>query len=118
MIEQLISKVFVTRNAAHIAHWRTKSFAQHTALGEFYDGLIDSIDKITEMHMGAFGLVSEMDPPGGDMPADIMDHIAEEANWIEKNREEIAGGVRAIENTVDELSGLYFTTYYKLRNLS
>jgi hypothetical protein len=121
MIEELISRVFVTRNAAHLAHWRAKgpgSFARHMALGDFYDNIIDALDKIVELHQGAFGLIEEMDPPGGKMPKDIAEHIGEEANWLQDNRSEIAGDVCAIENVVDELAGIYLTAYYKLRNLS
>lgn len=39
MIEQLVAKTFASRNAAHLQHWRTKSFAGHKALA----GTLDSI---------------------------------------------------------------------------
>ena len=35
MIEELVSRTFAIRNAAHLAHWRAKgtgSFAKHMAL--------------------------------------------------------------------------------------
>ena len=44
MIEELIGKIFCTRNKTHVAHWKTKSYAQHKALGGFYEGVIDLID--------------------------------------------------------------------------
>jgi len=53
MIEQLISRVFYARNLAHFAHWRAKgdgSYAKHVALGEFYDGVIDTIDPLVEAY--------------------------------------------------------------------
>ena len=37
MIEELVSKVFSARNASHLAHWATKSYAEHQALGAFYE---------------------------------------------------------------------------------
>lgn len=120
MIEQLIARVFATRNAVHIAHWKAKgdgSFARHMALGDFYDDLIDKIDGIVEMYQGAFGLIDKVETTSVDAEK-IMDHIGEEANWIEDNRSEIAGGVCAIENAVDDLTGAYLRTFYKLKNLS
>lgn len=117
MIEELISRVFATRNAVHLAHWKTKSYAQHVALGELYDGLIDRIDAIVEMYQGAFGLIENVDVKPISS-ADIMEHIGQEANWIEENRSAIAGDVCAIENQIDDLAGLYLTTFYKLKNLS
>ena len=117
MIEQLVIKVFSTRNAVHLAHWRTKNYAQHVALGDFYDGLIDKIDVIVEMYQGAFGIIDAPDIKPVS-PANIIEHIGEEANWIEENRSDIAGGVNAIENVIDDLAGLYLSTFYKLKNLS
>lgn len=121
MINELISRVFFTRHAAHLAHWAATgdgSLARHQALGDFYDDIVDITDKIVEYHQGAFGLVDLKEIPGGKVPDDIMDHIGEEANWLQDNRSKIAGDIAAIENVVDELSGIYLRTYYKLRNLS
>ena len=46
MIEDLVSRAFAIRNAAHLAHWATKSFSEHMALGSFYDEVIEKIDGI------------------------------------------------------------------------
>ena len=59
MIEELIAKVFAAREAAHLEHWRTKSYAQHQALGEFYDTIIDQIDELVECYQGNFGLIGD-----------------------------------------------------------
>lgn len=121
MIEQLVSKVFYTRNAAHLEHWKTKgvgSFARHMALGEFYDALIDNIDSIVEAYQGYFDLIAAVQPvPGPTLPKDIVEHISDECEWIDENREKIAKNVAAIENLVDNLSATYMSTLYKLRNL-
>jgi hypothetical protein len=50
MIEELISRVFATRNAVHLAHWAETSGFRHNVLGEFYDSLIDKVDTIVEAH--------------------------------------------------------------------
>lgn len=120
MIEELVGRVFATRNASHLAHWASKgasSYARHAALGEFYDALIDKIDNIVEMYQGAFGLIGEVNIPDTSSK-DVMDHIGDEANWIEEHRKEIAGDVCAIENMLDDLTSVYLKTFYKLKNLS
>ena len=118
MIEQLVSRVFYTRNAAHLAHWKTKSFSQHSALGDFYDAIIDDIDSIVEAYQGYFDLIAMVPPrPGPLMVDDIIEHLAEECEWIDENREKICKNVAAIENLVDTLSDKYMSTLYKLRNL-
>ena len=120
MIEELISRVFATRNAAHLAHWSARgvgSYARHMALGDFYEGLLGKIDAIVEMYQGAFGLVENI-PATSALPSKIAEHIAEEAKWIQANRAAVADGVTAIENAIDDLIGHYLTTYYKLANLT
>lgn len=117
MIEELIARVFATRNAAHLKHWSTKSFAEHEALGGFYESIITSVDEIIELYQGAFGLVGDVGLTA-KVNSDITAHIGKEAKWLQKNREDLSKGVCAIENKLDELVALYLRTYYKLTNLS
>lgn len=118
MIEILVSKVFNTRNAVHLEHWRTKSFAQHTALGDLYENLISDIDAIVETYQGSFGLIKVPELPALVAPVDIVKHLAAEVVWIEDNCDKICQGVGAIENLIENLSGTYFKAIYKLKNLS
>lgn len=119
MLEELISRVFAARDAAHLAHWRTKSFAQHMALDDFYDGAIDKIDGIVEAAQGSMGrLVGNVPLAAKDNRADVAKTLSDDCNWIAKNREKIAQGVPAVENLLDDLCDLYLTTIYKLKNLS
>ena len=118
MIEELVARVFSTRNQAHLAHWKTKSYAEHQALGSFYDDLIDTIDKLVEACQGSKGIVGHVDLSSKDESVDIIKRLTEDANWISKNRAKIGYGVPALENIIDELVGLYLSTLYKLKNLS
>lgn len=118
MIEDLISRVFKTRNQAHLMHWKTKSYAEHQALGSFYDDLIDTLDKLVEACQGSKGIIGHVDLSCKDESVDIIKCLTDDANFISKNRAKIAHGVPAIENIVDELVGVYLSTLYKLKNLS
>lgn len=122
MIEELISRTFAARNAAHLAHWRAKgpgSYAKHQALGELYDGLVDQIDAIVEAYQGLTGqLVGVVKLDGTDTRRDVIPICTAECEWITENRSEIAEGHPAIENMLDELCGLYLKTTYKLKFLA
>jgi len=118
MIEILVAKVFNTRNAVHLEHWRTKSFAQHTALGDLYENLISDIDAIVECYQGAFKPLDIPELPALIPPANIIKHLETDVVWIEKNCEEISGKVGAVENLLQNLCSTYFTAIYKLKNLS
>lgn len=113
MIEKLIDKMFASRNAAHIEHWKTDSYSKHQALGDFYDGVIDMLDKYVEAHQGTFGIIGKVAGEEKDVAEIIHDDII----WLNENREKIAKGVPALENIIDELTGLHMKTLYKLENL-
>lgn len=116
MIEQLISRVFYARNLAHYEHWRTKSYAQHKALGKFYEGVIEAIDALVEAYQGLNGLIGSIPSPT-DTKGDSLTTLKADAEWIEANHEEISGGNRAVANLIDNVTGIYLTTIYKLENL-
>jgi len=113
MIGELITKVFDERNASHARHWTTDSYAQHQALGEFYDELITLIDKFVEAQIGTFGKIEEI--PNNDPHIEKL--IRENLSWINDNRSELSSNVPALENILDELAGLHMSTLFKLENL-
>ena len=116
MIEELVSHVFAMRNAAHLAHFSTKSYSEHKALGKFYDDLIGKIDTIVEAYQGYYGLIGEVRIMM--MPKDrIVNTVRTELGWIQTNRDKIAKKNTMIENLIDDLMQTYSTTHYKLVNL-
>ena len=52
MIETLIGKTIVLLNNVQMAHWQTSSYAQHEALGEFYNKMNELNDKLVETWQG------------------------------------------------------------------
>ncbi len=118
MIEDLVARIFKTRNQAHLSHWKTKSFAEHQALGSFYDDVIDALDKLVEATQGSKGIIGHVDLSCKDESVEIIKCLTDDANWASKNRYKIASGVPALENIVDEIVAVYLSTIYKLKNLS
>lgn len=117
MIEQLVSKIFALRDESHLAHWKTRSYAQHKALDELYNGLVEHIDGIVEAYQGCYGLIGDI-PQGQQSREGILECLTETANWIAANREKIADNNTVLENLIDGLGDLMATTAYKLRFLS
>ena len=113
MIAEIIQKTFDIRNKSHARHWTTDSYSEHQALGEFYDGLIDLLDSFIESYLGTFGKNEEIP----DDTTKITEAIREQLIWINENRNDIANGVPALENILDEMAGLYMRTLFKLENL-
>lgn len=115
-IEELINRVFSMRDAAQLTHWTTKSYAEHQALGEFYDEIIDRLDTLVEAYQGYYGVIGTVGLTQAEYQS-FLDYVGDEAKAICEARSEIAKGSPAIENLVDGLAEVYFKTFYKLANL-
>ena len=58
MAAKLLSALLHSRTQAHIYHWRTKSFAAHKALQEYYEAIVPLFDEYAEGYQGRYGLIS------------------------------------------------------------
>ncbi len=116
-MEELVARVLGTGVAVKLAHWGEDSYASHVAFGEFYDGLDDKLDAIVEVYQGAHDKIGRV-AVKQVKPDDMIEHLGDEASWIESNAEKIADKCRAVENLLDDLAAHYWRAYYKLCNLS
>ena len=115
MIAKAIGIMFAGRTATHIMHLKTKSFAEHKALNEFYDGIVDLADDLAEATQGQYGL---LDIPfvnltvSKDSVAFLKGQLAE--------LDKIMAGVDEdyLMSIYQEVQKLYRSTIYKLVNLS
>jgi hypothetical protein len=46
------------RDQSHVTHWKTTSYAEHKALGGFYEGLTDLLDTFVETYQGKHGRIN------------------------------------------------------------
>ena len=115
MIEELIAKIFCTRNCAHITHWKTDSYAEHIALGEFYDNIISKLDTFVEVYQGNFKKIQDVDYL--DEYDEIKNHLEDDIKWIEKHYEKLSYSITPLKNILDEILACYLQTLYKLRFL-
>jgi len=120
-VVDMIATLLHSRSQAHIFHWQTKSqssFAEHTALGTYYDEIVGLIDGIVESFQGKYDLIT------GYKTVEMVDYKSTEQlisyfrdlnNNIEKNRKGIKESY--IQNQIDGVQELIFSTLYKLRFL-
>lgn len=103
--------------AGHIHHLGTDSYAQHMALGDFYDGLDDLTDKFIEAYQGKYSKIifAERALFLGENGLELVLYVGKE---IAKYRQ-MPGFPQdtELQNIVDELADLVASTLYKLRFL-
>lgn len=115
----LISLLFLARDITHREHLKTKSYAQHVALNEFYDAIVGLADTFAETYQGMYGIIDNI-PLADNQTGPSIDVILEtQATWIENNRDSFNSKKdRPLQNILDEVLGQYYQTIYKLRNLA
>lgn len=119
-VGDFIGKLFASRDIMHLRHLNpTKaglptSYAEHKALNDYYDGLVDFIDSFTESYQGKHGLL-EIDIPK-TVSEEPVSHLTALAKYIEENKDSMFPD-SYLNNQVDELTSLIYSTLYKLKFL-
>ena len=115
-IAALIMQLFHARTNAHVLHLRTRSYAAHKALNEFYDGIVGLADDLAESYQGRDGIQDYPELPYKPESDPIM-MMRGLRRYIDDNRLAMCPHSE-IQNTIDEIVTLLNTTLYKLENLS
>ena len=110
---KFIGRLFELRDAAHVEHLKTRSFAAHSALNSFYDGILDLADSFVEGYQGKYGIIKIDIKPS--QPDNFLTYLEEFAKYVESSREVFKD--EWLKNQVDEISALAYSTIYKLTYL-
>ena len=52
-MNELIESSLRLLTIVRVLHWKTRSYAEHIALGDFYDNFSDTLDKLVEVWQGS-----------------------------------------------------------------
>lgn len=116
MIGKLIATMFLSREVAHREHLKTKSYAAHMALGDFYDAIIDNADAVAEAYQGKYEIIEDIPMLTYKGSASIDDILEDQMSQIEKMRyDAVPSSDSTIQNLIDEAIATYLTALYKLR---
>ena len=55
---KIVERFFAARDCIHLIHLNTISYAEHKALGKFYDSWIDLSDTFIETYQGKYGRIT------------------------------------------------------------
>jgi DNA-binding ferritin-like protein len=122
-MEQLASLFFHSRTQAHVFHLGVKgpgSFAAHKTLNEYYDEIVGLIDGLVESYQGKYGIIKFQPVNTLDTNCDIKNIISYFEKLcvaLEKLRQDKKLQDTWIQNQIDNISELLYSTKYKLVNL-
>ena len=114
----IVSGVLHSRTQIHIYHLQTKSFAVHSALNDYYDGVVGLFDGLVESYQGKHGIVEDYKCDGYDNYSSVESVIG----YLQKLDKTIEGSRKSvkesyIQNQIDTVQELIYSTIYKLKYL-
>ncbi len=116
---EMISLLMHSRNQTHILHLQTKSYAEHQALNDYYDGIVGLIDGLVESYQGKYEILK------GYKSYNIQEYKSTESTI--KYLKDLCDKVMKlrkccddsyIQNQIDNVCELINSTLYKLRFLN
>lgn len=116
-VADFLSGLLHSVTITHIYHLQTTSFAQHMALGDFYEGIEDLTDGLIEAVQGKYGIVEGYTLDAGAMPTTPLEYLIGLSGFVEEGRMDMPQDSE-IQNMIDEIASLIDSTTYKLRFLS
>ena len=118
-MDELIALLFLAREIAHREHLKTRSFAAHMALGDFYADIVEKADAIAEAYQGCEGKLLNIPYLKNTSKGSIEKILRDHTKWIEANRYKIISkDETSIQNLIDEAVETYQRVLYKLKFLS
>jgi DNA-binding ferritin-like protein len=122
-MEQLASLLLHSRTQAHSFHLGVKgvgSFSAHSALQLYYLNIAGLIDGLVEAYQGQYGLIKLQPVSGLDTNNDIKNVIAyfdKLCQAVAKLRKDEKLQMSWLQNDIDTIVTLLYSTKYKLTNL-
>jgi hypothetical protein len=118
---KLFSKLFESREMAHIYHLQVNgdmgSHAKHTALNDYYEGVLEFVDDLIETFQGQYGIVEEYDviDTSETRSKDTIEYFNELARFIKEERKCINLEDTHLHSIIDDIVVLLYKTLYKLK---
>ena len=110
-----VSVLFHSATVTHFMHLQTKSFAQHMALGEYYDAIVELADKWAEAYQGAYDIITNY-PKDFHLATDPVKYLTQIKDFVDDIRKDLPSESQ-LQNIVDEIADQIDSTLYKLRFL-
>ena len=117
----MIATLLHSQTQVNIFHWQTKSqssFSEHKALQEYYEGIDGLVDNIVESYQGKYEIITgykTIKTVDYKSTEQVISYFKELDENIEKNRTSVKESY--IQNQIDTVQELIYSTLYKLRFL-
>jgi hypothetical protein len=118
----IAATLMLAREVAHREHLKVTgpgAYSQHAgALGPFYEEIGGLADTFVEVYQGCFDCILDIPLVSHDTKMPIAEFLRKQQKWIRKTRyQAVPKDESPLQNIIDEIESLYFSTLYKLKRL-
>jgi len=117
-LQEMVSILLHSQTQVHIFHLQTKSYSEHKALQNYYEGIDGLVDGVIESYQGKYGVINgykSIKTEEYKSNEQIIKYFKDLDNMVEKNRKSVKESY--IQNQIDTIQELIYSTLYKLRFL-
>jgi hypothetical protein len=114
----IIATLLHSQTQVHIFHLQTKTYSEHKALQNYYEGIDGLVDGIVESYQGKYEIITgykTIKTVDYKSTEQVISYFKELDENIEKNRTSVKESY--IQNQIDTVQELIYSTLYKLRFL-
>lgn len=116
--KDMVSVLLHSQTQVHIFHLQTKSYSEHKALQGYYEGIDALVDGIIESYQGKYDVVTGYNSIKTEeykSSEQVIKYFKALDSMVEKNRKSVKESF--LQNQIDTVQELIFSTLYKLRFL-
>jgi len=116
---EMVCQLLHSQTQVHIFHLGTKSYAEHKALQGYYEGVDALTDGLVESYQGKYGLLTNYKSYKNQSYKNknqVLKYFTGLLSMIEEKRESVEDSY--IQNQVDTVQELIYSTMYKLKFLN
>lgn len=116
---EMVSHLLHSQTQVHVFHLGTKSYAEHKALQGYYEGIDGLTDGLVESYQGKSGLMSNYKSfkmVSYKSKKQVLSYFTQLLNIIDEKRDSVEDSY--IQNQIDTVQELIYSTMYKLKFLN
>jgi hypothetical protein len=116
--KNMVSILLHSQTQVHIFHLQTKSYSEHKALQGYYEGIDALVDGVIESYQGKYDVVTgynSIKTEDYKSSEQVIKYFKALDSMVEKNRKSVKESF--LQNQIDTIQELIYSTLYKLRFL-
>jgi hypothetical protein len=116
--KDMVSILLHSQTQVHIFHLQTKSYSEHKALQGYYEGIDALVDGVIESYQGKYDVITgynSIKTEDYKSSEQVIKYFKALDTMVEKNRKSVKESY--IQNQIDTIQELIYSTLYKLRFL-